>query len=58
MNYLLSKLERLKKRWQFSGPSYKKVADLARSQGLDALLATSSEKFPYPSGLTVPSYKS
>ena len=34
------------------------MADLARSQGLDALLAISSGNFTYPSGLTVPSYKS
>ena len=47
----------LKKGWQFSGPRNKKMADLAKSQGLDALLATSSENFAYPSGLTVPSYK-
>jgi len=58
MNYLLSKLERSKKGWQFSGPRNKKMADLAKSQGLDALLATSSENFAYLSGLAVPSYKS
>ncbi len=34
------------------------MADLAKSQGLDALLATSSENFAYLSGLAVPSYKS
>ena len=34
------------------------MADLDKSQGLDALLATSSENFTYLLGLTVPSYKS
>ena len=34
----------------------KKMADLAKSQGLDALLATSPENFAYLSGFTVPSH--